>query len=113
MRARMLAIAAVAGLVAAGSVSAAVTAKRVFGSVGPGFTITFGPKKLAPGKYTFVIRDKATSHNWHLKGPGTNKDLTSVGGTGTKSVTVTLKKGKYTFYCVPHSSSLRGTFKVA
>ena len=29
---------------------------NVFGSVGPGFTITFGPKKLKPGKYTFGTR---------------------------------------------------------
>jgi hypothetical protein len=90
---------------------------KLQGSVGPSFTITLkkGGKKvksLPAGKYTFVVTDKAAIHNFHLKGPGVNKVITGVSFTGTKTVTVRLKKGKYTYLCDPHSSSLFGTFKV-
>ena len=60
---------------------------KLVGTVGPGFTITLeksGSKvtKLKAGKYTIVVRDLSSSHNFHLSGPGVNKK-TSVGGTGT------------------------------
>jgi plastocyanin len=41
-----------------------------------------------------------------------NRALTAVGFTGTKTVTLTLKRGTYTYYCQPHASSMRGTFRV-
>jgi plastocyanin len=91
---------------------------KLQGTVGPGFTITLkkGGKKvktLPAGKYTFVVSDKATIHNFHLKGPGVNKVITGVSFTGTaKPVTLKLKKGKYTYLCDPHRTSLFGTFKV-
>ena len=86
------------------------------GTVGPGFTITLKKgtskvTKLKRGKYTFVIRDKSGIHNFHLKGP-TSKMFTSVSFTGTKTVTLTLKPGKYTYVCDPHASSMRGSFRV-
>jgi plastocyanin len=111
VRARVLAAAAAAGLAAAGVVHAA-TPVKVFGKVGPGFTITFGPKRLKPGRYTFVINDRSSIHNWHLRGPGVNRDLTAVGATGQRRVTLVLRRGLYTFFCVPHSSTMRGTFRV-
>jgi plastocyanin len=45
-------------------------------------------------------------------GPGVNKVVSTVPFTGTKTVTVTLKKGKYTYQCDPHSTAMRGTFTV-
>ena len=111
MRLRVVVLAGLAAALAVAGTALAAP-KKVFGTVGPGFTIKFGPKKLKPGTYTFVINDKSSIHNWHLQGPGVNKDLTSVSGTGQKRVTVVLKKGTYKFFCVPHSSSLNGTFKV-
>jgi plastocyanin len=89
------------------------------GTVGPGFTIklTQAGKKvsaLKAGSYTFVISDKSSMHSFALDGPkGFAKDFTSVGFTGTKTITVTLKKGSYKFYCQPHESSMFGTFKVS
>jgi plastocyanin len=89
---------------------------KLTGTVGPGFTITLKKgtskvTKLKRGKYTFVIRDKSGIHNFHLKGP-TSKRFTSVSFTGTKTVTLTLKPGKYTYVCDPHASSMRGSFRV-
>jgi plastocyanin len=89
------------------------------GSVGPGFTISLNDasghkvSKLKAGVYTINVVDKASIHDFHLMGPGVDKVITSVGFTGTKSVTVTLKKGKYTYVCDPHSSSMKGSFTVA
>jgi len=97
----------------------AAGAKTVLrGSVGPGFTITLknaaGQKvtKLKAGVYVISVADKSSIHNFHLKGPGVNKVITSVAFTGTKATVVTLKKGTYTSVCDPHASIMHGTFKV-
>ena len=83
------------------------------GSVGPGFTIGLAKKPTKAGKYSFVITDKASTHNFHLVGPGVDKKLTSVSGTGTsKPVTLSLKKGSYRYYCDLHPS-LKGSFKIS
>ena len=104
-----------AALLVVGPASAAP--KAVTGSVGPGFTIKLkqGSKsvsKLKAGTYRFTISDKSSSHNFHLMGPGYNRAITSVGFKGTKSVTVTLRKGTYRFQCDPHSSIMHGSFRV-
>jgi plastocyanin len=108
-----LAALAATSLVAAPASQAATI---LVGTVGPGFTITLKSagktvKKLKKGTYVIRVSDKSNIHNFHLKGPGINK-LTSVSGTGTKSWTVRLKPGKYTFVCDPHASSMKGSFTV-
>ena len=96
--------------------SAAAAAPRLTGTVGPGYTIKLtqsGNKvtKLKAGTYTFVITDKASNHSYGLDGPnGFAKDFTSVPFKGTKTFTVTLKKGTFKFYCQPHESSMFGNF---
>ena len=67
---------------------------------------------LKPGSYSFTIVDKATIHDWTLTGPGiSNKHLTSLPFTGTKSnIVLTLKAGKYKYFCSLHGFS--GTFTV-
>ena len=88
------------------------------GTVGPGFTITLtkggkAVKTLKHGQYTITVQDKATIHDFHLTGPGVDKVITSVSFKGTKSVTVTLKKGTYIYQCDPHArSGMKATFKV-
>ena len=111
---------AAAGAVAllATSPAAPVTKPKLIGTVGPGFTITLkqngrAVKKLKPGTYTFVIADKASIHNFVLEGPGVERDMTTVPFTGTKTVLVKLRKGKYKFYCRPHESSMFGFVTVA
>ncbi len=109
---------ALAVLIAALVVPAALAGTPTLnGTDGPGFTITLkqGGKKvstLEPGTYVFKIADKSSAHNFHLTGPGVNKK-TSVGGKGTKTWTLTLKKGTYKYVCDPHASFMKGSFKVS
>ena len=108
-----------AALAASSIASAAPASQMVNGTVGPGFTITLtlGGKKVTKLKahtpYRFVIRDRATIHDFHLRGPGINRVLTSVAFQGTKSYTLTLKKGTYRFFCDPHAGFMHGSFRVA
>ena len=82
------------------------------GTVGPGFTIKMAKKPTKAGKIKLVVADKSSIHNFHLTGPGVNVK-TSVSATGTKTFTITLKKGTYRFVCDPHSSSMKGSFKIS
>ncbi len=84
---------------------------KVNGTVGPGFTITVAKKPTKAGKYTLVVNDKSSIHNFHLTGPGVNVK-TSVARTGTKTFAVTLKKGTYKFVCDPHASTMKGSFTI-
>ena len=116
-RLRFILAAGLVALVAAAGTSAATP--KLTGTTGPdsGFTIKLtkaGKKvtKLPAGKYTIVVKDTASTHNFHLKWPGVDKK-TSVAGKGTKTWTVTLKKGKYTYKCDPHAAAgMKGTFTV-
>lgn len=88
----------------------------LIGTVGPGFTISLrkpdgtAVKQLDPGTYEFRISDESEEHNFHLLGPGVDT-ATTVAETGT-TVTwlLTLKEGRYTFFCDPHSNTMFGTF---
>jgi len=97
--------------------ASAMSTKTLQGTVGPGFTITLKMggktvKSLKAGKYTIKVSDKSNIHNFHLRGPGASKEITSVPFQGTKSYTVTLKKGKYTYVCDPHAAAMKGSFTV-
>ena len=111
----------IAGLVtmlALAAPSAGMSPTKLVGTTGPGFTITLKKagakvKTLKAGKYTITVNDKSKSHNFRLKGPGLNKQITSLAYKGTKTVTVTLKKGKYTYQCDPHAAQgMKHTFRV-
>jgi len=98
--------------------NAAAATPKLTGEVGPSFTIevTMGHDKdvktLKAGTYTIKVEDKASIHNFRLKGPGVNKS-TGVSFTGVQTWKVTLKKGTYTYQCDPHASAgMKGTFKV-
>jgi len=116
---RLVLAAAAAALALAGPAASAPAAPaKLLGTVGPGFVITLKDAKGKPvktlkaGRYTFVIKDKSAIHNFHLSGPGLNRVFTSVPFQGTKTFTLTLKKGKYSFVCDPHNTSMHGAFKV-
>ncbi len=110
----------IAGLVATlalASPSAGMAVTRLTGTVGPGFTITLKKggvpvKTLKAGKYTITVTDKSKLHDFHLKGPGVNRVITATPFKGTKSVTVTLKKGRYTYLCDPHAATMTKHFTV-
>jgi plastocyanin len=107
-----------ASLVPAGSALAQSSSTALTGTVGPGFTIKLvkgGAKvrSLKPGSYRITVSDRASVHDFHLVGPGLNKVITSVPFKGTKTVTLTLKSGSYTYQCDPHAAAgMKGTFTV-
>ena len=97
--------------------SAGAATPKLTGVVGPGFSIKLTQggkpvKTLKAGTYVITVQDKATIHDFHLKGPGVNKS-TTVPFTGKQTWTVTLKAGTYTYQCDPHAAAgMKGTFKV-
>ncbi len=122
MRLRMVALTSAATLfavgVAAGATARTMAVPKLHGTIGPGFTISLknaeGTKvtTLKHGKYTFIVGDKSSIHNFTLNGPGTkNRTITGTSFVGTKTVTLTLKKGTYRFYCTVHPT-ITGTLKV-
>ncbi|MBA3348686.1 MAG: hypothetical protein H0T13_09015 [Actinobacteria bacterium] len=86
-------------------------------TVGPGFSIRIaGPDgkalgRIAAGTYDITVRDLAEDHNFHLQGPGV-EERTGLEFVGTVTWTVTLRDGRYTFVCDPHSTTMRGSFLV-
>jgi plastocyanin len=113
-----LALVTVALVAAVGAGSALSAVPTLIGNTGPDtafkITLTQGGKAvktLKKGTYKIVVKDTASTHNFHLIGPGLNKS-TSVSGKGTTTWTVTLKPGKYTYVCDPHASLMKGSFTV-
>jgi plastocyanin len=111
MRRTSIAILAVLGALAVALPAGAAT-PTFKGTVGPGFTISMAKKPTKAGKIKLVVADKSNIHNFHLSGPGVNVK-TSVSAVGSKTFTVTLKKGTYRFVCDPHASSMKGSFKIS
>ena len=112
----------VAGLALAAQTQA-MSVPKLTGTVGPGFTISLknaaGKKvtTLKAGKYTFVVTDKSSFHNFELertsKGARFEKEITDVSQkVAGKTVTYTLSPGKYKYYCKPHEDQMRGFFTV-
>ena len=91
---------------------------KLSGEVGPGFHIDVEKggkdvKTVKAGKYKIKVEDKSTFHNFHLIGPGVNKEITTIGFVGTKTVIVKFsQKGKVTFVCDPHATIMKATFTV-
>ncbi len=87
------------------------------GEVGPGYSIEVKKagkdlKTIKAGTYRIKVEDKASSHNFHLKGPGLSKK-TSVAFKGETTWTIKLKPGRYTYQCDPHAAlGMKGTFRV-
>jgi plastocyanin len=122
VRLRRVALTSAATLAAVGVVTGAtataMATPKLHGTIGPGFTISLKNaqgKKVATlkhGTYTFIVADKSSIHNFTLNGPGAkNRTITGTSFVGTKTVTLTLKKGTYRFYCTVHPT-ITGTFKV-
>jgi plastocyanin len=108
---KITALAALTAVVALILALPALAATPVFkGTVGPGFTIKMTTKPTKAGKIKLVINDRSNVHNFHLTGPGVNVK-TSVPTVGTKTFTITLKKGTYKFICDPHPF-MKGSFTV-
>jgi plastocyanin len=103
-------------LALAAALPAGAAVAKLNGVVGPGATISLkqGAKVVTtvkPGKYSLVVNDRSTFHNFRLKGPGVNV-ATKVSATGTKTFPVTLVKGTYTIVCDPHKTMMKRTLTV-
>lgn len=69
--------------------------------------------KLKAGvPYRFVVKDQSSNHNFRLTGPGVNKVVTGVGFTGTRTVTLKLRKGTYRFVS-DGSAAIHGSFRTS
>ncbi len=117
MRSLRLTLTAALAALAVGALPAAAQSKTLIGTVGPGYTITLtqggkAVKALKAGTYTIRVTDKATDHDFVLTGPGVQQTITGLSEKGTKTVRVTLEKGRYVYYCTPHRSHMRGSFRV-
>jgi plastocyanin len=65
---------------------------------------------IPAGTYTIEVRDRSTMHNFHLTGPGVDRE-TAVGSIQTVTWTVTFEnEARYVFVCDPHSTTMRGSF---
>jgi hypothetical protein len=109
----------VAAALAVGGLASASGPTKLLGTVGPGFTIslksTTGKRltTLKRGKYSLVVTDRASIHNFTVKGPGVaNRMITGTAFVGTKTAVLTLKPGKYTLYCTVHPTTVRTTLTV-
>ena len=74
-----------------------------------------GRRSLRAGTYRFAITDKSSLHNFTLEretGLKIEKHLSGTAFTGTKTTTVTLKRGKWKYYCSVHESQMFGFIKV-
>ena len=97
--------------------SAQAKSTGLTGEVGPGYNIEVEKagkdlKTIKAGTYRIKVEDKASIHNFHLKGPGLNKK-TGIGFKGDTTWTIKLKPGRYTYQCDPHAAmGMKGSFKV-
>jgi plastocyanin len=112
-----LALAGISLAVAAAGSAGTSKSAGLTGEVGPEYTIEVklagkDLKTIKAGTYRIKIEDRASSHDFHLVGPGLNK-TTSVPFVGEKTWTITLKPGKYTYKCDPHAlAGMLGSFRV-
>jgi hypothetical protein len=64
---------------------------------------------LDTGTYTITVHDYATTHNFHLLGPGVDQ-ATGVETTGDTTWTVVVINGTYRYFCDVHTTSMRGSY---
>jgi plastocyanin len=90
----------------------------LIGTTGPDSVITLKHRgkrvtRLKPGKYRIRVYDREYIHDFRLRGPRMNKTITTTNFVGAKLVTVTLRKGRYEYYCDPHYyGGMNGKFTV-
>jgi plastocyanin len=112
-----VALAGAALLLASGGAARPTQAAKLFGTVGPEFSISLvdaqgnDVAKLDPGTYEIHVKDLSDFHNFHLFGSGVN-ETTGIADTGDVTWTVTFTDGTYRFVCDAHPSSMIGRFTV-
>ncbi|MBA3381665.1 MAG: hypothetical protein H0T97_07355 [Actinobacteria bacterium] len=100
------------------SVTADAAPQKLVGIVGPGYSISLKTvsgkpvNTLTRGAYTIVVKDRSDDHNFYVRGPGVSKAFTGVDFVGTKTISIRLGSGRYSFVCTPHSDEMHGSFSV-
>ena len=112
-----VALLVVATSLGGGSSTSATSATALRGTVGPGFTIKLTKagkvvKTLKAGTYKLTVADRSGEHNFVLQKGATKREITSLSFVGTKTVTVKLTRGVWTFFCTPHAPVMRGRVAV-
>ena len=103
----------------AGTAGGSTNVTPLRATVGPGYTINLVKNgrrvlRLAPGLYRITVSDRSSFHNFKLEksGGAFERRVTTVGFTGSRTVTVRLTRGRWEYYCEPHESSMEGHFTV-
>jgi len=112
-----VALLVVATSLGGGSSTSRASATALRGTVGPGFTIKLTKagkvaRTLKAGTYKLTVTDRSREHNFVLQKGASKRELTSLGFVGTKTVTVKLTRGVWTFFCTPHAPVMRGRVAV-
>ena len=113
----VLVLATAALLLASGGSARSTQETKLFGTVGPDFSISLvdaqgnDVSKLDPGTYVVQVKDLSDFHNFHLFGTGVNES-TGIGATGDVTWTVTFTDGIYRYVCDAHPTSMIGRFTV-
>ncbi len=100
------------------SVTADAAPQKLVATVGPGYTISLKTvtgervNALTRGAYAITVKDRSEDHNFYVRGPGVSKSFTGVDFVGTKTISVRLASGRYSFVCTPHSDEMHGSFSV-
>lgn len=111
LRLRVARIAIIGGaaiaLVTALSAPASTKTMALVGTTGPEPIITLkkggrAVRTLKRGTYRMSVNDRSLDHNFRLRGPGMDREITSVRFTGRRTVKVILRRGLYTYLCDPH-----------
>ena len=112
-------------LLAAGSLlvlgaAAPAAAARFTGTVSGERTITLKKRdgttvrSMAPGRHTFVIRDRSGIHNFVLARGNTRLRATGISFAGTKTWSVRIRRGAiYKYYCQTHRAEMTRSFRVS
>jgi plastocyanin len=103
------------------STPSAETGQVIHLSADPGGALRFTRSSLTakPGKVTLVMQNPSSAgmdHGISIEGNGVDADGPTVSAGSTSTVTATLKKGKYTYYCpVPghRQAGMVGTLTVS
>ena len=97
--------------------SAGAALPKLVGTVGPGFTISLkqngkAVKTLKAGTYSITVTDKSDIHNFRLKGPGLNKEITAIDFDGHEDGRRQAEEGDVHLRLRPAPHRDEGEFKV-
>ena len=115
-----LALAALAAAAVLAGTAAPAEAARLTGTVSGERTITLKKRNgtvvrtLAPGRHTFVIRDRSSIHNFVLARGQNRIRGTGISFVGTQTWRVRIRRGAvYRYFCQTHRAQMSKTFRVS